>query len=73
MEIYNILAGALVLGVMLLIGSAVTFALIATERALRTARGRAAARRVLTMAAGACLLPALRASRVAPSVALREV
>ena len=55
MSIYNTLAGALVIGAMLLIGSGVVFVLTRIERALRTPRGRADTRRVLKSALGIAL------------------
>ena len=55
MSIYNTLAGALVIGAMLLIGSGVVFVLTRIEQALHTPRARADTCRVLKSALGIAL------------------
>lgn len=52
MDIYNTFAGALVLGTMLLIGSAAIYILTTLERTLRTPSGRDRVRRLVKSALG---------------------
>ena len=59
MDIYNTLAGALVIGAVLLISSGVFFIMTLIEQTLRSARGRAAARRVAKSALAVALFLAV--------------
>ena len=59
MDIYNTVAGALVIGAVLLVGSGLVFVMTRIEQTLRSVRGRAAARRVVRSALGIALFVAL--------------
>jgi hypothetical protein len=59
MNLYNTFAGALMMSVMLLIGSGVVFIGTRLEQAFRSARGRASARQVAKSALGIALFVGL--------------
>ncbi len=59
MDIYNSVAGALVIGTMLLVGSGVLFVVTRIDQTLRSLRARAATRRVAQSALGIALFVAV--------------
>ena len=59
MDIYNTVAGALVIGAVLLVGSGVVFVTARIEQTLRSVRGRATTRRVARSALGIAVFVAL--------------
>jgi hypothetical protein len=59
MDIYNSVAGALVIGTLLLVGSGVLFVVTRIEQTLRSLRARAATRRVAHSALGIALFVAV--------------